>query len=78
MESHKRTLLKTFSWRFIAMCITAVLAWLITGEPMAGLTIGVVDTLVKFAAYYFHERAWTKVPVGYNVPPTSQDDHSNP
>lgn len=68
MESHARTLGKTFSWRFIAMIITAAIAWEVTGEPAAGVAIGVADTLVKFLAYYLHERAWARFGMGYKLP----------
>jgi uncharacterized membrane protein len=64
-ESHARTLGKTLSWRFIAMVITAVLASLLAHDAKVGLTIGIADTLVKFVAYYLHERAWARVSVGY-------------
>ena len=65
METHRRTLAKTVSWRFIAMLVTACVAWGFTGKPAAGLAIGVADTLVKFIVYYLHERAWTSVRLGY-------------
>ena len=67
-ESHARTLGKTLSWRFIAMIITAVLASILTHDARAGLVIGISDTLVKFVAYYLHERAWARTRVGYQVP----------
>jgi len=65
MESHARTLGKTISWRFIAMLITAALAWVFTGDVKAGMAIGLADTLVKFIVYYLHERAWASVATGY-------------
>lgn len=68
METHLRTLAKTFSWRLWATLITTVVAWIITGEMIVAATVGVVDTLVKLFAYYIHERLWNKVHVGRKIP----------
>ncbi len=58
MESHFRTIIKTFSWRFIATLITFTIAWVVTKELKFAAEIGLADTLIKLGAYYFHERAW--------------------
>jgi len=68
MESRARTLTKTLSWRFFATIITFSLGWMLTGEIEFGLILGLSDTLIKLVAYYFHERAWTRVHTGYRVP----------
>ncbi len=57
--------MKTLSWRFIATIITGTLGWLFTHSATFGLTIGLTDTLIKLFVYYFHERMWTRVDVGY-------------
>ncbi|MEM7393921.1 MAG: DUF2061 domain-containing protein [Verrucomicrobiota bacterium] len=66
-ESKIRTLLKTISWRFVATLITMTIVWIDTGSFGKGATIGLIDTFIKFFAYYFHERAWTKAQLGYQV-----------
>ncbi|MBI2853430.1 MAG: DUF2061 domain-containing protein [Chloroflexi bacterium] len=33
------------------------------------LSIGLADTLIKLASYYFHERAWEKIRFGRPKPP---------
>jgi len=40
------------------------LAWVISGDPYAGLSIGIVDIVTKMILYYFHERAWHKIDFG--------------
>ena len=64
MESHVRTISKALSWRFIATLITFTVAWLVTGKLTFAVEIGIVDTLIKLGAYYFHERLWIRVKFG--------------
>ena len=71
MESQRRTLAKTLSWRVVAAVITGLIAWLMTGHWEVGLTFGLADSLVKFVVYYLHERAWANVRYGYR-PSTSK------
>jgi len=63
-ESHLRSLLKAFSWRIVATTTTGIIAWLITGDVMAAITIGSIEFVAKFFIYYMHERAWQLVPRG--------------
>ena len=64
IESQKRTLAKTFSWRFVATIITMAVAYGATGQWELSLGIGIGDTLIKLLAYYGHERAWNKIAFG--------------
>ena len=68
METHRRTLAKTISWRIIAAIVTGVLSGVVTGSAATGLALGLADTLIKFVLYYGHERAWTHVRAGYEAP----------
>lgn len=68
MESHKRSIAKTVSWRIMATFITGAVTFLLTGRLDFAVTVGVADTLVKFFLYYFHERMWTRIRFG-KVPP---------
>ncbi len=63
-ESHLRSLLKAFSWRIVATTTTGIIAWFITGDVMAAITIGSIEFVAKFFIYYMHERAWQRVPRG--------------
>jgi len=63
-ESHLRSLLKAFSWRIVATTTTAIIAYFITGDVMAAITIGSIEFVAKFFIYYMHERAWQLVPRG--------------
>lgn len=64
MESRKRSLAKTISWRIIAACITRLIAFLFTKEVVLSVGIGLADTTVKLFFYYLHERAWNRTDFG--------------
>ena len=57
-NSHKRHLAKTITWRFVGTIDTMVLSWIISGNPILGLKIGVIEIVTKMTLYYFHERIW--------------------
>ncbi len=64
MESRLRSLMKALSWRIIATLTTTVIAFAITGEIDAAITIGSIEFVLKFAIYYGHERLWQWLPRG--------------
>ncbi len=72
MESRIRTIIKAFSWRFIATLVTFTVAWVVTKELTFAAEIGIADSLIKLGAYYFHERAWICVDFGKTKPPEYQ------
>ena len=69
METNRRSLAKTLSWRFWATLITIAVAWMITRELAFALEIGLLDTAIKLLAYFTHERAWTRVKWGQVTEP---------
>lgn len=58
VESRKRHLMKTVSWRIIGTLDTITIAWIISGNPMTGMKIGLVEVVTKMLLYYLHERVW--------------------
>ena len=60
----KRHILKTFSWRTIGTIDTFVLAWIITGNPLTGLKIGISEVFTKMVLYYGHEKLWYRINFG--------------
>lgn len=64
MESHRRSVAKSLSWRVFALIITAVIARAVTGSVAAGLAIGGFDFLFKLGTFYIHERLWLRVKWG--------------
>ena len=63
-NANKRHILKTFSWRTIGTIDTFVLSWIITGNPLTGLKIGVSEVFTKMLLYYGHEKLWYKINYG--------------
>jgi adenylylsulfate kinase len=64
METHSRTIAKALTWRAGGFVMTVAIAWIVTRRADVAASIGVLDTAVKVAAYYFHERLWLKVRFG--------------
>ncbi|MBN2868306.1 MAG: DUF2061 domain-containing protein [Flavobacteriaceae bacterium] len=64
LESKKRHIAKTITWRFIGTLDTMILAWIISGNPLTGLKIGLAEVITKMLLYYFHERTWYKINYG--------------
>jgi uncharacterized membrane protein len=60
LESSRRHLAKTITWRFIGTLDTIILSWVISGNPFIGLKIGMAEVITKMGLYYFHERLWYK------------------
>jgi uncharacterized membrane protein len=58
--SRKRHVLKTITWRIIGTLDTMLIAWIISGDPMIGISIGGVELFTKMILYYLHERVWYK------------------
>jgi len=63
-DSRKRHIIKTVTWRIVGTLDTILLSWLISGNPIIGLKIGMAEVVTKMALYYFHERAWYKINFG--------------
>lgn len=58
--SNLRHIFKTISWRVIGTADTMLLAWIISGNPMTGLKIGLAELITKMVLYYLHEKVWYK------------------
>jgi uncharacterized membrane protein len=60
MESRKRSLYKTITWRIVATVSTFAIALGFTGRIAISFGIGLADGIIKTALYYWHERIWAK------------------
>jgi len=65
-ESKLRSLVKSFSWRIIAIADTILIVLLITclsGKCSLedALAIGFIEFLLKFVVYFVHERIWVNI-----------------
>lgn len=64
VNSNRRHLLKTITWRILGTLDTMILAWIITGDPVTGLKIGLAEVFTKMVLYFLHEKAWYKIDFG--------------
>jgi uncharacterized membrane protein len=64
LETRHRSIVKAISWRILAAIITGCVALAMTGQLEFAAKIGLIDTTVKLAIYFFHERVWNKINYG--------------
>ena len=61
VDSQKRTITKTMTWRITASLTTFLIAWILTGDLLIGASIGSIEAVAKIFLYYFHERIWNNI-----------------
>jgi adenylylsulfate kinase len=64
METKRRSLVKSLSWRVWATFITMIVSFAITREVAFAVEIGLLDTTIKLFLYFAHERIWVRIPYG--------------
>ena len=64
METHKRSIVKSITFRIIATITTLVVVWFFTKDIAISAGLTITENLLKMILYYFHERAWTGVAWG--------------
>ena len=62
VEHKKRSIAKAISWRTLGTVDTMLI--IVTGSPLAAVSIGAFELITKTLLYYFHERAWNKINFG--------------
>lgn len=63
-EEKKRSITKAITWRATGTLDTILISYIFTGSLKIATTIGSFEVVTKMILYYFHERAWAKVPWG--------------
>lgn len=59
-----RALVKTLLYRALMIVITVVVAYAVTKDTAAALSIGLVSNAVKTGTYYGYERLWDRIAWG--------------
>ncbi|HDZ77229.1 MAG TPA: DUF2061 domain-containing protein [Candidatus Omnitrophica bacterium] len=72
MEQHKRTILKTITWRVIAVLVTMIIVYLYNKDIKESVIISLAANGIKMFLYYIHERMWNKIDFGRKKPPEYQ------
>ncbi len=63
-QTTTRKITKAITWRLLGTGVMVILAWLITNDVTAALSLGLADFVVKSLLYYFHESIWDKIKWG--------------
>jgi uncharacterized membrane protein len=59
-QQNMPTLMKTGSYYVIHVCVAALVAYAVTGNLIASLTLSLLEPTVQAVAYFFHEKAWAR------------------
>jgi uncharacterized membrane protein len=65
--TRRRSVLKTVTWRGVALVDTLLIGYLVTGNWLWAGSIASLEILTKIFLYYLHERAWAHVDWGMRV-----------
>jgi uncharacterized membrane protein len=64
MDSHKRSIIKSVTWRFIAVAITMLISYLWLREWGSSIILSLTANGIKALLYYLHERGWNRIDFG--------------
>ena len=66
-DSKKRSFIKAISYRFFGSLATTLITFSLTKNLELSVAAGVLDTILKIAIYFLHERVWQKINLGREV-----------
>lgn len=64
LESTRRSLVKTISWRLTGSGATFLISYLVSGNFAVAGTIAVIQVTANTILYYIHERVWNRITWG--------------
>ena len=59
-ERIPRTIAKTITWRSWMMITNSLIGYIVTGDWLKGLTVGLMALGIKSTLYILHERLWNR------------------
>ena len=59
-STHRTTLAKTGSYYLIHISVAAMVAYAVTGNLIASITLSLLEPTVQAFAFFFHEKAWER------------------
>ena len=60
LHRHRLTLMKTGSYYVLHIGVAACVAYLVTGNLLASLTLSLLEPTVQAFAFFFHEKTWER------------------
>ena len=64
METRKRAITKTITFRIAATLTTMLIVFIFTNNLVLMGIVGVLEIISKLIIYYVHERAWNRISWG--------------
>lgn len=61
MDTARRSLVKTISWRLTGSGATFLISYLIAGDFAIAGTIAMIQLMSNTVLYFLHERIWNKI-----------------
>jgi adenylylsulfate kinase len=58
--SKSRSLMKSLTWRLVALLTTFISIYIITGRLEFAFQGAILTNVINFILYYIHERIWNK------------------
>jgi adenylylsulfate kinase len=68
-ETKARSIAKAITYRVLGSSSTAAIVFLFSHKLSLSLGVGVLDSVVKIAMYFVHERVWNYIDFGRPKPP---------
>lgn len=59
-RQNKTMLMKTGSYYLVHICVAAMVAYAVTGNLWASLTLSLLEPTAQAVAFFFHEKAWDR------------------
>ena len=64
MDLRRRTLVKTATWRILAVAITWIVVFLYNRDVTESTVVALCANALKSVLYYMHERIWNRFSFG--------------
>ncbi len=61
INTHAFTIKKTASYYFTHITVAAIVAYGVTGDFVAAITLSLLEPTVQAFVYFFHERLWQSI-----------------
>jgi uncharacterized membrane protein len=61
MDSTKRSVVKTISWRITGSLATFIISYIVLGNIIVSGTIALIQVTFNTLLYFIHERIWNKI-----------------
>jgi len=61
IDGKARAFCKALSWRLIASCVLATIAWVLIGDLKTVGFVTLIYNIIQVVVYFIHERIWNYI-----------------